>query len=89
MLQNQIVAAAKENVAYHTAMVGDINESIKGGALTDADRLQAGFVVNSRGGWTAEPCLVCRVALEFTICSRWQQMSHQRARQEEQTDAIA
>lgn len=40
MLQNQIVAAAKENVSFHTAMVGDINESIRGGALTDADRLQ-------------------------------------------------
>jgi adhesin transport system outer membrane protein len=40
MLQNQIVAAARDNVAFHTAMVGDINESIKGGALTDADRLQ-------------------------------------------------
>ena len=40
MLQNQIVAAAKQNVAFHTQMVGDIDESIKGGALTDADRLQ-------------------------------------------------
>lgn len=40
MLQNQIVAAAKENVSFHSTMVGDINESIKGGALTDADRLQ-------------------------------------------------
>ena len=40
MLQNQIVAAAKQNVAFHNQMVGDINESIKGGALTDADRLQ-------------------------------------------------
>jgi adhesin transport system outer membrane protein len=40
MLQNQIVAAAKDNVAFHNAMVGDINESIRGGALTDADRLQ-------------------------------------------------
>jgi adhesin transport system outer membrane protein len=40
MLQNQIVAAAKENVSFHSTMVGDINESIRGGALTDADRLQ-------------------------------------------------
>ena len=40
VLQNQIVAAAKQNVAFHTQMVGDIDESIKGGALTDADRLQ-------------------------------------------------
>ncbi len=40
MLQTQIVAAAKQNVSFHQGMVGDINESIKGGALTDADRLQ-------------------------------------------------
>ncbi|MDM9626775.1 TolC family outer membrane protein [Rhizobium sp. S152] len=40
MLQNQIVAAAKQNVSFHQGMVGDISESIKGGALTDADRLQ-------------------------------------------------
>jgi outer membrane protein TolC len=40
MLQNQIVAAAKDNVSFQSTMVGDINESIKGGALTDADRLQ-------------------------------------------------
>ncbi|KQV68056.1 TolC family outer membrane protein [Rhizobium sp. Root1220] len=40
ILQNQIVGAAKQNVAFHTGMLGDIDESIKGGALTDADRLQ-------------------------------------------------
>ncbi len=40
ILQTQIVAAAKQNVAFHNQMVGDINESMKGGALTDADRLQ-------------------------------------------------
>ncbi len=40
MLQNQIVAAAQQNVAFHNQIVGDINESIKGGALTDADQLQ-------------------------------------------------
>jgi len=40
MLQAQIVAAANQNLAFHNQMVGAINEGIKGGALTDADRLQ-------------------------------------------------
>ncbi|PST61659.1 channel protein TolC [Rhizobium sp. SEMIA4064] len=40
MLQTEIVAAAEKNVAFHKQMVGNIEDSIKGGALTDADRYQ-------------------------------------------------
>jgi adhesin transport system outer membrane protein len=40
ILQNQIVAAAQQNVAFQNQMLGDINESINSGGLTDADRLQ-------------------------------------------------
>jgi adhesin transport system outer membrane protein len=40
LLQARIVAIAKQNVGFHNQIVGDIGESIRGGALTDADRLQ-------------------------------------------------
>ncbi|WP_245518963.1 TolC family outer membrane protein [Neorhizobium sp. JUb45] len=40
ILQTKIVGIAQQNVSVHTALVGDISESIRGGALTDADRLQ-------------------------------------------------
>ncbi|WP_108004606.1 TolC family outer membrane protein [Mycoplana dimorpha] len=40
LLQAQIVATTKQNVAFHNTMIGNIDQSIKGGALTDADRLQ-------------------------------------------------
>lgn len=40
LLQVKIVGIAQQNVGYHNQIVGDIGESIEGGALTDADRLQ-------------------------------------------------
>jgi adhesin transport system outer membrane protein len=40
MLQAQIVAAAETNVGFHKQILGNIEDSIKGGALTDADRYQ-------------------------------------------------
>ncbi|WP_117194794.1 TolC family outer membrane protein [Rhizobium terrae] len=40
ILQSKIVAIAQQNVAFHNQILGDIGESIRGGALTDADRLQ-------------------------------------------------
>lgn len=41
MLQAQIVAQAKQNLGVHQSILGDIRESVEGGALTDADRQQA------------------------------------------------
>ncbi|MCO6187037.1 TolC family outer membrane protein [Rhizobium sp. L1K21] len=40
VLQAEIVRVAQENKAFHQKMLGDIEQSIAGGALTDADRLQ-------------------------------------------------
>ncbi|TCU19220.1 adhesin transport system outer membrane protein [Rhizobium sullae] len=40
ILQNQIVKAAQDNMAFHNQILGNIEQSIKGGTLTDADRLQ-------------------------------------------------
>ncbi|MET3857292.1 adhesin transport system outer membrane protein [Rhizobium sp. OAE497] len=40
ILQNQIVKAAQDNVGFHNQILGNIEQSIKGGTLTDADRLQ-------------------------------------------------
>lgn len=40
MLQAGIVAAAKQNRDFHQQILSDIEESISGGTLTDADRLQ-------------------------------------------------
>lgn len=40
MLQAEIVAAAEKNVSFHKQILGNIEDSIKGGALTDADRYQ-------------------------------------------------
>ena len=40
ILQTEIVAAAKENSSFHQGILGNINESIQGGTLTDADSLQ-------------------------------------------------
>jgi len=40
ILQNQIVKAAQDNVGFHSQILGNIEQSIKGGTLTDADRLQ-------------------------------------------------
>ena len=41
MLQASIVSEAKKNLDVHQSILGDIRESIEGGALTDADRQQA------------------------------------------------
>ncbi|MEJ6781687.1 TolC family outer membrane protein [Aminobacter sp. Piv2-1] len=41
ILQAQIVGDAKKNLGFHQSILGDIQEGIKGGALTDADRQQA------------------------------------------------
>lgn len=40
ILQGKIVAIAQQNVSVHNQLIGDISASIRGGALTDADRLQ-------------------------------------------------
>ena len=40
ILQGQIVKAAQDNVGFHSQILGNIEQSIKGGTLTDADRLQ-------------------------------------------------
>lgn len=40
ILQAKIVGIAQQNVSVHSQLVGDISASIRGGALTDADRLQ-------------------------------------------------
>lgn len=40
ILQTKIVSVAQQNVSAHNQIVGDIGEGIRGGALTDADRLQ-------------------------------------------------
>jgi adhesin transport system outer membrane protein len=41
LLQAQIVGEAKKNLGFHQSILGDINEGVSGGALTDADRQQA------------------------------------------------
>lgn len=41
MLQASIVGEAKKNLGFHQSILGDIRESVAGGALTDADRQQA------------------------------------------------
>jgi adhesin transport system outer membrane protein len=41
MLQASIVSEAKKNLGFHQSILGDIRESVAGGALTDADRQQA------------------------------------------------
>jgi adhesin transport system outer membrane protein len=41
MLQASIVSEAKKNLGVHQSILGDIKESVDGGALTDADRQQA------------------------------------------------
>lgn len=41
ILLAQVVVDAKDNLAFHQSILGDIREGIEGGALTDADRLQA------------------------------------------------
>lgn len=40
ILQAQIVATTKQNVSFHNSMIGNIDQSIQGGALTEADRYQ-------------------------------------------------
>jgi adhesin transport system outer membrane protein len=40
LVQAEIVAAAKQNVGFHQQIVGDIEQSVSGGALTEADRIQ-------------------------------------------------
>ena len=41
MLQGSIVNEARKNLSFHQGILGDIRESVSGGALTDADRQQA------------------------------------------------
>lgn len=41
LLQAQILAQANQNLGVHQSILGDIRESVEGGALTDADRQQA------------------------------------------------
>lgn len=41
LLQAQILVQAKQNLGVHQSILGDIRESVEGGALTDADRQQA------------------------------------------------
>ena len=41
LLQAAIVSEAKKNLGVHQSILGDIRESVEGGALTDADRQQA------------------------------------------------
>ena len=40
LLQAEIIAAARENAGFHQQILGDIQQSVAGGALTDADRIQ-------------------------------------------------
>ena len=40
VIQSDIVRIAKNNKAFHQRILGDIDQAIAGGALTDADRLQ-------------------------------------------------
>jgi adhesin transport system outer membrane protein len=40
MLQSEIVDAARSNVGFHQQILGDIAQSVAGGALTEADRIQ-------------------------------------------------
>ena len=40
LLQLEIVEEARRNVGFHQQILGDIDESVQGGALTAADRLQ-------------------------------------------------
>src|SRR5690606_3261258 len=40
LLQSEIVKAARSNVGFHQHILGDISQSVAGGALTEADRIQ-------------------------------------------------
>ena len=40
MLQAQIVEAARSNAGFHQQILGDISQSVAGGTLTEADRIQ-------------------------------------------------
>ncbi len=40
ILQTKIVGIAKQNVDFHQGILGDINQGIAGGALTDVDSVQ-------------------------------------------------
>jgi outer membrane protein, adhesin transport system len=40
LLQAEIIAAARENAGFHQQILGDIAQSVVGGALTEADRIQ-------------------------------------------------
>jgi len=40
LLQAEIIAAARENAGFHQQILGDIGQSVAGGALTEADRIQ-------------------------------------------------
>ncbi len=40
ILQTKIVGVAKQNVDFHNGILGDINQGISGGALTEVDALQ-------------------------------------------------
>ncbi len=40
MLQAQIVEAARSNAGFHQQILGDISQSVSGGTLTEADRIQ-------------------------------------------------
>lgn len=41
LLQARIVRVSEQNISFHQKILGDISASIKGGALTEADRQQA------------------------------------------------
>jgi adhesin transport system outer membrane protein len=41
LLQGQIVALSRENVAFHNTMLSDVGAAIESGQLTEADRFQA------------------------------------------------
>lgn len=40
MLQAEIIEAARQNAGFHRTILGDIGQSVQGGALTEADRIQ-------------------------------------------------
>lgn len=40
LLQAEIIAAARQNAGFHQQILGDIGQSVAGGALTEADRIQ-------------------------------------------------
>ena len=41
LLQAEIVAETRNNVAFHQQIIGEIEQSVSGGAMTDADTIQA------------------------------------------------